>query len=58
MTTMANNGGFYIPCPCGQTVVSPERVATCPHCGRVLDVTAWGAEPVLMIPDASAERTK
>jgi endogenous inhibitor of DNA gyrase (YacG/DUF329 family) len=52
------NGGFYIPCPCGQTVVSPERVATCPHCGRVLDVTAWGAEPVLMIPDASAERTK
>ena len=38
---MAERSEYFIPCPCGETVRSHERVALC-KCGRTLDVTAWG----------------
>jgi ribosomal protein S27E len=48
MTTMANNGGYHIPCPCGHLQRSAEPIVSCEGCGRILDVTGWGGEPVVV----------
>lgn len=49
---MSGQSGFHIPCPCGKTVITPDRVSTCPYCGRELDLTSWGEDPALKKPAA------
>lgn len=42
---MAMNETYIFECVCGTRVVSESRIATCSKCSRILDGTAWGAEP-------------
>lgn len=40
---------FYrFACACEKEVETPEPTGTCPNCGRLFDVSAWGAEPVII----------
>jgi hypothetical protein len=34
---------FYrFTCICNHEIESPETTGTCPNCGRLFDVSAWG----------------
>lgn len=43
---MPGSGGWHIPCVCGAVVITATRECTCPKCGLILNVEAWGGEPV------------